>query len=142
MAESSGVVVPKWDEKTSSLDSYEERVKRYVKGTKRDDRYLCANRLLARFDPDGLSYKTLVKAIPDERLEAPDGSGALMIAPTLRAGLGPKTMQEGVKLFRDLMTTNHLQRTTGESMKHWTARVREYFDKVGTALHAAEPEID
>ena len=27
-------------------------------------------------------------------------------------------------------------------MKRWTARVREYFDKVGTVLHAAEPEID
>ena len=128
--------------KASSLDAFEERVKRFVKGTKKTDRYLCANRILSRFDPERLPYKTITNAISEELLEQEDGSGALAIAPALRQGLGPKTMQEAVKLFRELLSLQGIARGSGESMKVWTARFQQYIDRVGTVLHAAEPEMD
>ena len=134
--------IPTWDKKASSLDAFEERVKRFVKGTKKTDRHLCANRILSRFDPERLPYKTITNAISEELLEQEDGSGALAIAPALRQGLGPKTMQEAVKLFRELLSLKGIARGSGESMKVWTARFQQYIDRVGTALHAAEPEID
>ena len=94
---------------------------------------MCANRILSRFDPERLPYKTITKAISDELLEQQDGSGAVAIAPALRQGLGPKTMQEAVKLFRELLSLKRIARGSGESMKVWTARFQQYIDRVGTA---------
>lgn len=134
--------VPTWDEKVASLDAFEERVKRYLKGTKRDERYLVANRILGKFDPDRMPYKTVTKAVTETQLEAEDGSGASLLVAALRNELGPRTMQEAVKLFRQMLTLKDLARGSGESMKRWTARFSQFVDKVGAALHAAEPDID
>ena len=139
--EDSAGIVPVWDEKSSSLDSFEERIRRYVKGTKKDERYLCANRILGRFNPDRLPYKTIMAKVTEDELEEKDGKGAYVIVPTLRQGLGPKTMQEATRLFRELFTLKTLTRQSGESMKMWTARFTAYIHSVGTALHAAEPDI-
>ena len=79
--------IPTWDEKASSLDAFEERVKRFVKCTKKTDRYLCANRILSRFDPERLPYKTITNAISEELLEQEDGSGALAIDQPFVRGL-------------------------------------------------------
>ena len=70
--EDSAGIVPVWDEKSSSLDSFEERIRRYVKGTKKDERYLCANRILGRFNPDRLPYKTIMAKVTEDELEEKD----------------------------------------------------------------------
>ena len=43
--------VPKWNEEASSPDPFIQRVKLYVMGTKKEDRYLCRPRALAPMDP-------------------------------------------------------------------------------------------
>ena len=62
--------VPTWDGSSATLDAYEERSKMYVLGTKKDERYLCAPRLLAKFDPDGDQYRTIKAVIRNKRPES------------------------------------------------------------------------
>ena len=91
--------VPTWDGSSATLDAFEERSKMYVLGTKKDERYLCAPRLLARFDPDGDLYRTIKAVITDEQLMKEDGSGVSTMITILRGALGPKSMQEAVRLL-------------------------------------------
>ena len=134
-------VAPTWDGKTSSLDSFEERIKRYVRGTKKDERYLCAPRLLARFDPDGDLYRTIKAVITDEQLMKEDGSGVSTMITILRGALGPKSMQEAVRLLLGFLKLQDIRRCNGEGMKKWTTRWQLALRKVGAALNAACPDI-
>ena len=127
--------IPIWDQKTSTLESYGERVKLYVMGTKKDDRPYLAARLLSVMDPDTDAFK-IGAALPADVLEAPDG--ALKVVEAIKNGQGPLSMQEAVKYFLQLF---RLQRKSGESMQKWTTRFKLHRDKVGRALHACQPDI-
>lgn len=137
----SAEVVPTWDEKTMTLDAFEQKVSRYVKGTRKDERYLCANRILSKFDPDRLLYKTIIRTVAEDVLEKDDGSGCFELVKALRSGLGPHTVQEAVRAFQDLLALKDLQRSPRETMLKWSGRFVEGVNKVGIALHAAEPSI-
>ena len=134
-------VVPSWDGHTATLDAYEERVKLYVMSTKKDEKYLCGPRLLARFEPESDSFRIVREALTDAQLTAEDGSGGKAVVAALRVQLGPKSMQQAVSLFLQLMKLNDIRRLNGESMKKWTTRFNLSLRKVGAALHAACSEI-
>ena len=134
-------VVPSWDGTTATLDAYEERVKLYIMSTKRDEKCLCGPRLLARFQPESDSFRIVRETLTDAQLTAEDGSGGTAIVAALRVQLGPKSMQQTVRLFLQLLKLNDIRRFNGESMKKWTTRFQLSLRKVGAALHAACSEI-
>jgi hypothetical protein len=134
-------VVPSWDGTTATLDAYEERVKLYIMSTKRDEKCLCGPRLLARFQPESDSFRIVRETLTDAQLTAEDGSGGTAIVAALRVQLGPKSMQQAVSLFLQLLKLNDIRRLNGESMKKWTTRFSLSLRKVGAALHAACSEI-
>mgnify|MGYP002807585969 CR=1 FL=1 len=105
---------------TATLDAYEERVKLYVMSTKKDEKSLCGPRLLARFQPESDSFRIVREALTDVQLTAENGSGGLAIVAALRLQLGPKSMQQAVSLFLQLLKLNDIRRLNGESMKKWT----------------------
>ena len=133
--------IPSWDDQSSSLDAYEERVKLFILSTKKTDRYLCGPRLLSRMEPESDIFRIIREKLSDDQLSAEDGSGGKAIVIALRTSLGPKSMQEAVKLFLHLLKLDGLRRLQGESMKKWTTRFNLSLRKVGTALHAACEDI-
>ena len=133
--------IPVWDGQSSSLDAYDERVRLFIMSTKKDDRYLCGPRLLSKMEPESDMFRLIRGKLTDEQLSAEDGSGAKAIIVALRSSLGPKSMQEAVKLFLHMLKLDGLRRLQGESMKKWTTRFQLSLRKVGTALHAACKEI-
>ena len=76
------------------------------------------------------------------QLEAADGSSALMIVKTIRLSIGPKSIQEGVRLLLDFFILDSLRRNYGETMRHWTRRFPLQYSKVGQALNASNTEIN
>ena len=134
-------VVPSWDGHTATLDAYEERVKLYLMSTKKDEKSLCGPRLLSRFEPESDSFRIVRESLTDAQLTAEDGSGGTAIVAALRVQLGPKSMQQAVSLFLQLLKLNDIRRLNGESMKKWTTRFTLSLNKVGAALHAACSEI-
>ena len=122
MASQNFEIVPSWDGHSSSLDAYEERVKLYIMSTKKDEKSLCGPRLLARFEPDSDALRIVREKLSDEQPTAEDGSGGNAIITALRTQLGPKSMQEVVRLFLQLIKLNDIRRLSGESMKKWTTR--------------------
>ena len=134
-------VVPSWDGHMPTLDAYEERVKLYVMSTKRDEKCLCGPRLLARFEPESDSFRIVRESLTDAQLTAEYGSGGKALVASLRVQLGPKSMQQAVSLFLQLLKLNDIRRLNGESMKKWTTRFTLSLKNVGAALHAACSEI-
>ena len=65
-----GSKVPKWDERPGSLDDFQDKLKFFVLGTKKEDRYLCASRVIREMDPESLQYKICRKLDEDELAEA------------------------------------------------------------------------
>ena len=49
--------IPRWNEETAKLESFDERVKLFTSSTKKKERYLCGPRLLATFDPEGGTFR-------------------------------------------------------------------------------------
>ena len=90
MKTSSFDVTPVWDGLSSSLDAYEQRVKRYVQATKKEDRYLCGPRLLQRFHPEGDAYRSITEHVKDE--DSTSEKGPTLIVAALRRKLGPRSM--------------------------------------------------
>ena len=86
-------------------------------------------------------YRIISQKLSEEQLMAEDGAGGKGIITVLRAQLGPKSMQEAVRLFLQLLKLNDLRRVQGESMKKWTTRFNLSLRKVGAALHAACAKI-
>ena len=127
--------IPQWDGRSNSLETYEQRVKLYVMGTKKDERVYCAARLLGAMDPLSDAFK-IGSALSTTVLEAEDGAQAVVTA--IIAAQGPQTMQEAVKLFRDLW---RLHRRNNESMQKWTTRFQLHVGKTGRSLHASCTEI-
>ena len=71
---------------------------------------------------------------------AAEGGATLVIA-ALRRALGPRPIQEAVRLFRQLMGLRDMRRQPGESMRKWTSRFEAFIKKTGMALHQADAEI-
>ena len=130
-------IVPKWDGKLGSLEAFEERITMYVMGTKKDGRQYCAARILAQMDPDSNAYK-IGKSIGMGELAKDDGATKMLAA--IRAALGPKTMQEAVKYFKQLLAGT--RRHHGEGMQAFTSRFQLFYKKTGAALNAAQSDID
>ena len=83
--------IPTWDGRPSTLDAFEERVRMFILGTKKDERIYCAARLLGRMDPDSAAYK-IGTSVPLDKMEKDDGMGALAAEQAIRTAEGPKTM--------------------------------------------------
>ena len=113
-----------------------------MSSTKKEQRYLCGPRLLATFDAEGDTFRYVRDNLTDVQLEAADGSSALMIVKTTRLSVGPKSVQEGVRLLLDFFRLDSLRRNYGEAMRHWTRRFTLQFSKVGQALNASNAEIN
>ena len=128
--------IPRWNEDAASLESFDQRVKLFVSSTKKEERYLYGPRLLATFDPEEDTFRYVRDNLTDVQLEAADGSGALMIVRTIRLSVGPKSIQEGVRLLLDFFRLDSLRRNYGETMRHWTRRSTLQYSKVGQALNA------
>ena len=77
----------------------------------------------------------------DVQLETVDGSGALMIVKTIRLFVGPKSIQEGVRLLLAFFRLDLLRRNCGKTMRHRTRRFTLQYSKVGQALDASNSEI-
>ena len=75
---------PVWDEKTSSFQEFEEKLRFYKLGTKKADRYLCASRVIHAMPPGSQQFKLCAK-IEEDKLMAEDGSGLLEIVKVLSA---------------------------------------------------------
>ena len=134
-------IIPCWDGQSSTLDAYEQRVWMYMLSTEKTKRYLCGVRLLARFDPESDVYRIISEKPSEGPFMAVDGTGGKAIIAVLRAQLGPKSMQEAVRLFSQLLKLNDLRRVQGESMKKRTTRFNLSLRRIGPALHAACAEI-
>ena len=102
---------------------------------------MCGPRLLSTFDPEGDTFRYVRDSLTDVQLEAADGSGALMIVKTIRLSVGPKLIQEGVRLLLDFFRLDSLRRNHRETMRHWTRRFTLQYSKVGQALNASNAEI-
>ena len=108
--------IPRWNEEAATLESLNQRVKLFVSSTKKEERYLCGPRLLATFHPEGDTFRYVRGNLTDVQLEAADGSGALMLVKTIRLSVGPKSIQEGVRLLWDFFRLDSLRRNYGETM--------------------------
>ena len=128
--------------KLQRWNHFDQRVKLFVSSTKKEERYLCGPRLLSTFDPEGDTFRYVRDNLTDVELEAADGSGALMIVRTIRLSVGPKSIQEGVRLLLDFFRLDSLRRNYGETMRHWTRRFTLQYSKVGQALNASNAEIN
>ena len=126
--------IPRWNEEAATLEPLDQRVKLFVSFTKKEERYLCGPRLLATFDPEADTFRYVRDNLTDVQLEAADGSGALMIVKTIRLSVGPKSIQEGVRLLLDFFRLDSLRQNYGETMRHWTRRFTLQYSKVGQAF--------
>ena len=107
--------IPRWNEEPATLESIEQRVKLFVSSTKRRERYLCGPRLLTTFDPEEDTFGYARDILIDVKLEAADGSSALMIVKTIRLSVNPKSTQEAVRLLCDFFRVDSLRRNCGET---------------------------
>ena len=131
----------RWNEEAATLEAFEQRVKLFVSSMKKEERYLCGPRLLATFDPEGDTFQYVRDNLTDVQLETADGSGALMIVKTIRLSVGPKSIQEGVRLLLDFFRLDSRRRNHGETMRHWTRRFT-LCSKVGQTVNASTAEIN
>ena len=56
--------------------------------------------------------------------------------------MGPKSIQEAVRMLLDFFKLDSLRREYGGSMQHWTRRFSLAYARVGEALNAAHPELE
>ena len=82
-----------------ALDAYEQCIRVYVMSTEKANNYLCGPGLLARFEPGSDAFLIITEKLSGEQLTAEDGSGGQSIVTALRTHLGPKSMQEAVRVF-------------------------------------------
>ena len=84
-------------------------------------------------EPESDAFRIVHEKLSDDQLVAEDGSGGKAIVIALRTSLGPKNMQEAVKIFLQMLKLDGRRRLQGESMKKWTTRFTLSLRKVGTA---------
>ena len=132
--------IPRWNEEAATLESFDQRVKLFVSSTKKEERYLCAPRLLATFDPEGDTFRNVRDKLTDVQLEAAEGSSALMIVKN-NTSLCWSRVNSG-RCSWDFFRLDSLRRNYGETMRHWTRRFTLHYSKVGRALNASNAEIN
>ena len=68
-------------------------------------------------EPESDVFRIVREKLSDEQLAAEDGSGGKAIVIALRTPLGPKNMQEAVRLFSQMLKLDGIRRLSGESME-------------------------
>ena len=113
---------PIWDGRATTIKAWKERVQLYILGTRKDDRYLCGARVLGTLNPDSDEYANVRKTVDDGKLTANDGSGALAVVDEIKKMLGPRSLQEAVRLTLKFVTQADLKRKNGEGMRAYLTR--------------------
>ena len=106
--------IPGWNEEAGTLESFDQRVRLFVSSMEKEDRYLFGPRLLSTFDPEGDTFRYVRDNLVGAQLEAPGGSGAMMIVKTIRLSVGPKSTQEAVRWKLDFFRLDSFRRSYGD----------------------------
>ncbi|CAK0865999.1 unnamed protein product, partial [Prorocentrum cordatum] len=116
MAKNSGDdIVPKWNGDPTTVDDYERDVKAYIRGTRRDERYVCGPRLWRRLEGRA---RQATKDVNWDRIEKDDGATELLRH--VRAKLGAQPIQDAGKYLA--IWIFDLRRDTGEPMPSYISR--------------------
>ena len=105
---------PRGNGRSTSIKGWRERVQLYILGTRKDDRYLCGARVLGTLNPDSNEYANVRKLVDEETLCKADGSGALNVVDEIQKMLGPRSLQEAVRLTLRFITQHDMKRKSGE----------------------------
>ncbi|CAK0814933.1 unnamed protein product, partial [Prorocentrum cordatum] len=132
----SGIKIPVWNGEASTLESFEEKVKLWVLGTKKDDRIYLGPRLVQAMDEDSQQWFEAKKVSLDDLVKE---GGAEKVVEALKGVRGTVTMQEAVSKWREFM--RGVYRHPGEGPKRWVSRFDIHLSKIGKALHAVCDEI-
>ncbi|CAK0855319.1 unnamed protein product [Prorocentrum cordatum] len=132
----SGIKIPVWNGEASTLESFEEKVKLWVLGTKKDDRIYLGPRLVQAMDEDSQQWFEAKKVSLDDLVKE---DGAEKVVEALKGVRGTVTMQEAVSKWREFM--RGVYRHPGEGPKRWVSRFDIHLSKIGKALHAVCDEI-
>ncbi|CAK0829538.1 unnamed protein product [Prorocentrum cordatum] len=116
-------IIPKWNGDLTTVDDYERDVKAYIRGTRRDERYVCGPRLWRRLE--GRSRQA-AKDVDWDRIEKDDGAAELLRH--VRAKLGAQPIQDAGKYLARLLFD--LRRDTGEPMPSYISRDDEAYHDV------------
>ena len=68
-------IIPKWNGDLTTVDDYERDVKAYIRGTRRDERYVCGPRLWRRLEGRA---RQAAKDVDWGCIEKSDGADALL----------------------------------------------------------------
>lgn len=137
-----GGYITSWHGTASGLDVWEERVKLYIVGTKKDDKYLCGPRILNTLNPESDESRTAKERVSSDILIHERGEGALAVVRAVRNTLGPASIQEGARLAKLFFKGASLYGQFGEGMRKFTTRFQSAYFKLGTTLPAACSDID
>ncbi|CAK0911874.1 unnamed protein product [Prorocentrum cordatum] len=122
----SGSKIPVWNGEASSLESFEEKVKLWVLGTKKDDRIYLGPRLVQAMDEDSQQWFEAKKVSLDDLVKE---DGAEKVVEALKGVRGTVTMQEAVSKWREFM--RGVYRHPGEGPKRWVSRFDIHLSKIG-----------
>eukprot|EP00959_Pyramimonas_sp_CCMP1952_P308171 6449606-Pyramimonas_sp.AAC.1 len=92
-----GVKIPVWNGEASTLESFEEKVKLWVLGTKKEDRVYLGPRLAQAMDEDSQQWHEAKKVTLDDLVKE---DGAERVVNALKGVRGTVTMQEAVSKWR------------------------------------------
>ena len=118
------------------MESFEEKVKLWVLGTKVEDRVYLGPRLLQAMDEDSQQWHEARKVSLEDLVK---DDGAQRVVASLKGIRGTVTMQEAVSKWREFM--KGVYRNPGEGPKRWVSRFDIHLSKIGKALHAVCDDI-
>ena len=116
-------IIPKWNGDLTTVDDYERDVKAYIRGTRRDERYVCGPRLWRRLEGRA---RQAAKDVDWDRIERDDGAAELLRH--IRAKLGAQPIQDAGKYLARWIFD--LRRDTGEPMPSYISRDDEAYHDV------------
>ena len=99
-AEARGQRVPVWNGEAGSLDTFEEKVKLRVLGTKEEDRIYLGPRLIQAMDDESQQWQE-AKKVSLEDLVKTDGAERAVRA--LKGIRGTMTIQEAIQKWREFI---------------------------------------
>ncbi|CAK0811884.1 unnamed protein product [Prorocentrum cordatum] len=116
-------IIPKWNGDLTTVDDYERDVKAYIRGTRRDERYVCGPRLWRRLEGRA---RQAAKDVDWDRIEKDDGAAELLRH--VRAKLGAQPIQDAGKYLARWIFD--LRRDTGEPMPSYMSKDDEAYHDV------------
>ncbi|CAK0844297.1 unnamed protein product [Prorocentrum cordatum] len=116
-------IIPKWNGDLTTVDDYERDVEAYIRGTRRDERYVCGPRLWRRLEGRA---RQAAKDVDWDRMEKDDGAAELLRH--VRAMLGAQPIQDAVKYLARWIFD--LRRDTGDPMPSYISRDDEAYHDV------------